>query len=463
MASMRLFSRFAAVSSIRSARLSFGITRSQFFCLGVPPPGTRSSIGTSAQQDDSFLTRAASRERQGLDLGNEELGERRKDPMRFGTATEEALEVKEAMTKALDMRDWSGVRAAFDAMPQPEQVVYTFLLHAADRCNKRFEAEDIFAEMKNKGVFRSEIAFTSLINLCAREGDVGRVRQLMQELKSEGLTPDVMVYSAALTAFGRSGDSDGGLALWQEMISSGVQPTAISYIAFLNVSAAARDPAASRERLMEMAKFGLRPQAAHWNAVLKACKLADDANFALQILEEMKTSSVPPNIVSYTAAIGSLHAERSAGWPEKVKALRSDMESQGIQPDSFFIQESIKGQLGDFWHVSGFRAKRAALEALDYATLQGALDDLKFARGKGIRLTARTAKLEEELQEVLSSPFRGQRAANPPPLSGATVAPKAADWVEVHSQEHGRPYYWDRVSGVTQWERPAPSIPVSRL
>eukprot|EP00931_Biecheleriopsis_adriatica_P066223 TRINITY_DN40621_c0_g1_i1.p1 TRINITY_DN40621_c0_g1~~TRINITY_DN40621_c0_g1_i1.p1 ORF type:complete len:504 (-),score=91.28 TRINITY_DN40621_c0_g1_i1:56-1513(-) len=413
------------------------------------------------QEDFRPLSRADSRERLGLQLKNKEKVARRQQDAGWRSGVSAAsLEAKAALMRAATSRNWDAARAAFDSLDSPEQVVYNSLLHVADRCRRRREAEGVFAEMAKQGVSRNVLAYTSLINLAARDGDTQRIQELMASLREEGLKPDVMVYSAALAGNGRACNVAGAVALWQEMLQAGVQPTSISFISLLNVFASAGDPASAREQMAGMQRFGLSPETPHWNALLKACLRKPDARAALAALEEMSSTGTRPNVVSYTAVLGTLHAEQPENWREHAEALCRQMQEQGVKPDAFFVEERVRGQLGEL-HCLGSRMRKAGLEALDTATLQSAAATLQDARETNIRVGPRTSQLEQDVLQVLSlrtqtatdSPEREPRNEVAAGVSEGLSKSPGADWVEVCSAEHGT-YFWDRASGITQWERP---------
>ncbi|CAE8635884.1 unnamed protein product [Polarella glacialis] len=461
---MALVSGFRAAASLSlrtssSASICWRTSRLAPLCTLSAATAGLGRVAEESISDDRWpRTRADSRERLGLQIANQERSSRRHQDAGLSSAvSSEGLGVKGEVLDAARNRDWAAARAAFDRLEKPERVVYNSLLHAADRCNRRREAEIIFSEMQEKSIVRSEIAYTSVINLCARDGDTDRVFELLKQLRSEGLQPDVMVYSAALAGYSRTFDVEGAAARWKEMLEGGVRPTSIAFISLLNVYAASRDPVSARVRLAEMASFGLVPQTPHWNVLLKACLRKPDAEGALAALGEMRAAGVSPNVVSFTTALAAIHAQQLPGSQARAEALCHEMSALGVQADSFFVEERVRGQLGELQY-QGSRGRRASMETLGLGTLESAAETLRKAREVGIRVGPRTLQLETELADVLA--FRGRAssgaatAAASPSVSSVPSSPSAADWVEVRSAEHGI-YFWDRSTGTTQWTRPA--------
>ncbi|CAE8672292.1 unnamed protein product, partial [Polarella glacialis] len=111
-------------------------------------------VAEESISDDRWpRTRADSRERLGLQIANQERSSRRHQDAGLSSAvSSEGLGVKGEVLDAARNRDWAAARAAFDRLEKPERVVYNSLLHAADRCNRRREAEIIFSEMQEKSI-----------------------------------------------------------------------------------------------------------------------------------------------------------------------------------------------------------------------------------------------------------------------------------------------------------------------
>lgn len=59
--------------------------------------------------------------------------------------------------------------------------------------------------MSNYGVTPSVITFNSLIDACARTGDIGRARQVFSRLVATGLRPNERTFSALIHSHARGG------------------------------------------------------------------------------------------------------------------------------------------------------------------------------------------------------------------------------------------------------------------
>ncbi|CAK0833882.1 unnamed protein product [Prorocentrum cordatum] len=200
-------------------------------------------------------------------------------------------QVRAQIAEAAQRRDWQAARGAFDAVEAPVTPVWEAILHAADRCERLADAEELFGRMQADRSCRLRVrSFNSMVNLNSRRGDVGRVEELLATMRAESIRPDAMLYSAILNGYARSGDVEAATRAWQEMLDAGIRPTSVSYVSLLNVLAEAKLPDLAVARVEEMSACGLVPQVQHWNAVLKACQRAPDSEAALRNLARMKES-----------------------------------------------------------------------------------------------------------------------------------------------------------------------------
>eukprot|EP00928_Gymnodinium_smaydae_P026728 TRINITY_DN208_c1_g1_i1.p1 TRINITY_DN208_c1_g1~~TRINITY_DN208_c1_g1_i1.p1 ORF type:complete len:470 (+),score=95.04 TRINITY_DN208_c1_g1_i1:51-1412(+) len=388
----------------------------------------------------------------GISLENTEKLQRRQPDRAFDgedRAPPSAL-AKREIREAASRRDWQAARARFLEGP-PAPVTFAAIMYAADRCGKLEEGEEFYAQMRQAGFARAD-AFTSLINLNCRYGNMTRARELLAEMRACNLVVDAMVFSALLNGAAKLADAECAQSIWQEMLSVGIKPTLIGFVSLMNAYAEAGRVDLAIASLDQILQHGLQPQAVHWNIVLKACKMKPDAATARREFQRMRAAGFEPIIVTYTALLGAIWRSAEPGWEAEVETLLSDMSKAGVPHDLRFVEERIASRLGCY---ASEALTRTASE-LDAGRLEEAAAYFRaFETSSPENLPRRAELVRRDLEQLLQrvgslGASRTQDASAAPGDSSASTS----DWVEVQSAAHGN-YFWNRISGATQWERPA--------
>eukprot|EP00929_Paragymnodinium_shiwhaense_P097899 TRINITY_DN59483_c0_g1_i3.p1 TRINITY_DN59483_c0_g1~~TRINITY_DN59483_c0_g1_i3.p1 ORF type:complete len:388 (-),score=64.23 TRINITY_DN59483_c0_g1_i3:200-1363(-) len=281
-----------------------------------------------------------------------------------------------SLAKAAAERDWFRATTVFQGIPCPDVKYWQAMLHAADRCGRLAEAEEVFAKMP--ATYRRINGYTSLINLNSRVGNVPRTRELLQEMMKDDIQPDVYVLSAMLAGFSRARDVEGALAFWQEMLALGIEPSKTSFLSLMNVFAAAGRPELVMEWIGKMDAHNHRATQVHWNVALKACQVKQDGAMARDVLAKMRAASIDVSIVSYTAVFLAVLRDPALQDVQKAQqaSLLKEMAEAGIEKDSHFYERCAVASLGaektgqalqKLGHISAASAQ-AALDFLSNLT-----------------------------------------------------------------------------------------------
>lgn len=357
------------------------------------------------------------------------------------------------IAQAAQQKDWDAATAAFaEAKADPLGVcprVYSSMLHATDRCNKLREAMDIYAELMAKSDMPKNAAmFTSVIALAGRRQRVELALEIVDDMHKCGVEPNAHTCSALIHMYKHAQQPEDALRVYREMRAKGVEVDTVLLSAIMSALAKTGDVAAT-ESLLEEAVGKFDPDCTHLNCILDACKVSEDPHAALRVLAAFRSRGVGPNVISYTCIMGALRSRPV----EEAHAVYKEMNKVGIAPNGFFLEEYLTSVLRFPVAEIGLAPEwQASASARDLA-----LELLKDARSRNIPVTRLLHRVEAALMEgAPSSPGVGG-AADAAPDDGH-------DWVKVlqgggagHAAgDDASPaaYYWDRVTGRTQWEPP---------
>ncbi|CAJ1336320.1 unnamed protein product [Effrenium voratum] len=327
---------------------------------------------------------------------------------------------------ALRTRDWEAGVAAYGRFSDPEPNLALAAVILAERCGKTTEAFDLYVDLRRRKELTARV-FTHLIRLAGKVHTV-LAQAMLAEMKVCKLQPNQQNYLALLELFKQRRDAKAARETWQQMRQDIGEASEMTLCSVMSAVAKSGDVAGTEALLLEGNKIG-RP---HFNCCLDACHVAGDADNAFRILGEMKAAGCPPDVISYNSVLGALD---KAGRPsaDRVRLLE-DMERSGVKPNNLFLERHIACILGI---PQKGAAVREVLQLPSEVRVE-ALETIRKAEADGVEPTLLTQKVTKQVIET-------EHLA------------KENDWVKVVGKDGaGSPleYYWDRSSGLTQWEHP---------
>eukprot|EP00442_Polarella_glacialis_P000349 CAMPEP_0115151574 /NCGR_PEP_ID=MMETSP0227-20121206/65673_1 /TAXON_ID=89957 /ORGANISM="Polarella glacialis, Strain CCMP 1383" /LENGTH=895 /DNA_ID=CAMNT_0002562071 /DNA_START=158 /DNA_END=2845 /DNA_ORIENTATION=- len=223
----------------------------------------------------------------------------------------------------------------------------------------------VYDEMLAEKMQFSIVTFNSLIDACARSGDMHRVQPLLEDMSRQGITPNVITYSTVLKGYcsanrldeafqlfeemktnttlspdevtyntlldgcARHGLFDRGMAVLDEMRRVKVPPSNFTLSVLVKLATRAKLTHKAFELVEEISKeFRLRPNVHVYNNLIQACTVAsgDQKQRGLQVLQTMLEDKVSPDHRSYAlllrAAVASGNAQDAAQLVRSAAGLR---------------------------------------------------------------------------------------------------------------------------------------------
>lgn len=332
--------------------------------------------------------------------------------------------------RAAFVRDWPAAVAAFQESTQPDAVLYSVLMHAADRCDRPEEAFKLYEGMCRDQVPVSGVHFVSLIRLAGRHGKLARARTLQEDAAARAIPMNPFLCAALVGAYKRAGDVDGAMRIWFDAKNAGVIMTEPLLSSLMSAVARTGDVAAT-EALLQEAVGRFSPNRIHMNCILDACKHAGDADTALRIVAEQRASGLLPDVISFTLLLSIL---RLSGRQAELDIVLQQMKECNVAPDRFFVEE----HLGCVLRLD-IRTEAESIQDLPREKLTEARGLLQRYRDDGLELSRMAVDVEQRILRRLAT------------------GTSTTEWFRVLCQNAGAPrseYFWERTSGLTQWEFP---------
>merc|ERR1711971_884907 len=175
----------------------------------------------------------------------------------------------------------------------------------AAACKRVVVAEDLFEEMRSKGVVPNVITHISLIKAFGMADEVEKALQVLKDIKSELSSADMRTqqnaYQVAMTACMRVGDYG-----------------------------------RTREVFMEMLSAGIAADASHYTTLMASCSYHSHGDIARTIFDQMCSAGMKPDVTHYMILISCNRHNL-----EQCSQIMSEMKSHGIEPSGLTYQEFI--------------------------------------------------------------------------------------------------------------------------
>jgi pentatricopeptide repeat protein len=173
--------------------------------------------------------------------------------------------------------------------PLVNAVIYGTVLKGFSH-QKRFDRVwSVYQEMLEHNLQFSVVTFNTLLDACARSGEMARIPVLLDSMKGQRLEPNLITYGIVIKGYCQANRLEEALQVWESMVSStNFQPDEIMYNTILDGCARKGLYERGMALLAEMEKSGIRPS----NFTLSVLvKLASRANFLDRSFEMCKEIS----------------------------------------------------------------------------------------------------------------------------------------------------------------------------
>merc|ERR550514_56265 len=241
---------------------------------------------------------------------------------------------------------------------------------------------ELYEELKADSMTCTLVTYNTLIDTCARAGEMAKVSKLFNDMCERGVDPDLITYSTVIKGYCVQGDLDQAVQLYTSMRKRGVKPDAILFNSILDGCARKQMRTLTEQVLRDMeeakvapsnftlsilvklygrtgdierafevaesypAKYGFELNATVYTCLMSTCISNDDVERALEVFEKMKTSKCSPDSKTYVTLInGCLKKEKLEKAVELVDDAMGLGEARCSGPKAQLERESIENVL----------------------------------------------------------------------------------------------------------------------
>lgn len=340
-------------------------------------------------------------------------------------------------------RDYVGARELFDSIENKNTIVYTAMIAGALRCGKIHEGIILFGEMRASGLIMTEPTYVTAMALYNRASQNEEGLALFQEMKEKGLLKNLPAFGSAINLYGNLSRYDAALEVWKMMLSHGLKPDNSIFVSITNAAAMSGQITAAEGHIEEMALYGLKPTERHYSCILKACRIAKNPDHAEKVFQQMEGLAITPNVLHYTLLMSVYRVSLDNGQEStlnRISALVTKMQNQGVQPDSFFVEEHLGALLGG--SLQDFL--RGKLPAPSSNLLEKAVGVINDFRASNQRCTSLIERVEAKLTVMKDMSAHGVQKQE-----------EVGEWLETVDPASGNTYYWHSISRDVSWHRPS--------
>lgn len=214
-------------------------------------------------------------------------------------------------------------------------------------------AEDIFAELRHRGMEPYVAGVGVVVEGLCQQGRLEEARALLRQVSA----PNVIMYTSVLSAMGRAGDVTGALALLDEMeTQAGITPDHVALTCLVDACLKAgevEDAGRLAARLEATSavgggkgargKGGGRPQEDEKSFGVRVLTLLEQGQWeaAWRSIQEAETAAghVPVPAMSYSVLLNA--AAKEGRWQDAVEMLLHMREKRGLEPSTVDLSSAI--------------------------------------------------------------------------------------------------------------------------
>lgn len=148
---------------------------------------------------------------------------------------------------------------------------YMTLIKSAGQDRNVDRAFEVFRQLQASNLNPDIAAFNGILDVCAKAGDIRRVKELVKELK-EQRKADIITFNTLIKALCSKGDLEAAEATLLEIEDAGLQPNDISYNSLLNAFVSGGKVRRAWDLVSRMERSGLQPDHYTLSIMLKSLK-----------------------------------------------------------------------------------------------------------------------------------------------------------------------------------------------
>jgi pentatricopeptide repeat protein len=199
---------------------------------------------------------------------------------------------------------------------------------------KRFDRVwSTYQEMLERKLVFSVITFNTLLDACARCGEMAHIPDLLDEMKGQAVEPSLITYSIVIKGYCQGNRLEEALQVWETMVqATNLQPDEIMYNTILDGCARQGLYAQGMGLLDEMQKSGIRPSNFTLSVLIKMASRAKLLDKAFEMCEELSQKhKIRLNVHVYSNLVQACATNNAI--PRALEVLE-EMVRQRVSPDA---------------------------------------------------------------------------------------------------------------------------------
>jgi len=216
-----------------------------------------------------------------------------------------------------------------------DSMAYNIILDACCSNKDMATACEIFDEMAERGIKKSQVTFNTMIKGFSIAGDVGKVKEMIGEMEACDCVPDSASFSCLLGCAAKALDFDDVWAILKDMDARGLPTDA--YVVTIMMHAARRTDCVRAAwqalSILDRPAVDICENAIVFNTVLDACVYRRHLKFLDRALREFASGSSKVEPTPRTWGL-LIKACATLGRTEQAMEMWSDMLSREVLPNS---------------------------------------------------------------------------------------------------------------------------------
>jgi len=246
---------------------------------------------------------------------------------------------------------------------------YAILIKGFAQRKESHRAMQLYQDMKRENIPVNLVTFNTLIDGCARVGDMEQAAALFTEMCTmDGVEPDLITYSTCVKGYCVQGDLDQAVQLFTMMRRKGIQPDAILFNSILDGCAKRQMRSLAESVLEDMKQTGITPSNITLSILVKLYGRCRDLDRAFELVEEVSTQyGFQVNTHVFTCLMSACMANQTAQGVERAMKVFREMSAKSCTPDAKTYETLLNGALR---HQEMRAAAEILQAALDQAQQQ---------------------------------------------------------------------------------------------
>jgi pentatricopeptide repeat protein len=291
--------------------------------------------------------------------------------------------------------------------PLVNAVIYCSVLKGFSHQKKFDRLWTVYEEMlTQKQVVFSIVTFNTLVDACARCGEMNRIPGMLQNMVSQGIEPNLITYSAILKGYCQEHRLDEAFELMEGMVqTTKYKPDEIMYNTLLDGCARQGLYDRGMKLLGEMEKSGVRPSNFTLSVLVKMASRAKLLDKAFEVCERISTKyRFKLNVPVYSNLIQACIADKDL---KRAFEVLERLIKERLRPDVRTYSLLLRGtvQFGQATEAAGLLRAAAGLRGV-HPRLMGV--DAKLLQPQG---GLPPALISEVLEGISGTPCRDERLA----------------------------------------------------